>query len=867
VSLENRLRGAGTLSALAFLLTCWSLAAFAQDRPSPHAIRPLLLDQNRYRLRAGDRVPIAAAQETLDFIRTAKIRTVRISGAQGRGFVVAPNARGDQVLLAASLTMKPGEYGVTVSAVNVSGEERAAVVDVTLDPMQMVPNGSTVPPVVLLNGWQFLFNPDSGSVGTCPISSGSSDTFGSLETKLTASQSTAVFNLSNGQYVDGAGVPVVYFFDNCVEDPDDLIENLGSVLGDVLNLIRYENGTLVAQVDLVSHSMGGLIVRAYLSGLQTNGALSPPPNPRVRKFIEIATPNFGSFLAANNSVLLATGVQASEMFPGSTFLWNLATWNQYGDDLRGVDALAIVGYAGYWQANDFSSRSPGLSDGVVSITSAALGFASLTYASNPSRTRLLQYCHIDSATLAGALIDCTGGGIADVDEAPDTGAIVLSFLENTSAWQSIGDPNHTEYGGIYTALQNSQDVYSTYQDLNPAYLINAEGTACLLPGGWPSVLYGDFVLPGNDRFEFFSNSLGQVDGSSLVPSGNYVARRFKLGGPVIASVTPLLANGPGLIVPSGGNILINGSGFFAPTTVVYANNVGLTLNSVSDSQISAVLPGTFTGLVQVTVVNAAGFDSINIMATFALAPPFGSFDTPTASSSNVSGSVGFTGWALSSAGISVVDIWREPNPGEPAGLIYIGAANSVTGARPDVQAAYPNYPENASAGWGYLMLTNELPSNNGSPGVGNGTYNIHAIAHDLAGNSTDLGVKTIVVDNKDALAPFGGIDTPSQGGTVSGTAYVNFGWALTPLPAAIPIDGSTIWVYIDNVAVGHPVYDNPRSDIQALFPGLNNTNGAVGYFYIDTTKYANGVHTIAWSVTDNAGHASGIGSRYFTVQN
>jgi hypothetical protein len=81
------------------------------------------------------------------------------------------------------------------------------------------------------------------------------------------------------------------------------------------------------------------------------------------------------------------------------------------------------------------------------------------------------------------------------------------------------------------------------------------------------------------------------------------------------------------------------------------------------------------------------------------------------------------------------------------------------------------------------------------------------------------------------------------------------------------VNGSTISVYIDNVAVGHPVYNNPRSDIEALFPGLNNTDGAVGYFYIDTTKYANGVHTISWIVTDNAGHASGIGSRFFTVQN
>ena len=35
----------------------------------------------------------------------------------------------------------------------------------------------------------------------------------------------------------------------------------------------------------------------------------------------------------------------------------------------------------------------------------------------------------------------------------------------------------------------------------------------------------------------------------------------------------------------------------------------------------------------------------------------------------------------------------------------------------------------------------------------------------------------------------------------------------------------------------------------------------------DTTKLANGVHTIAWGVTDAAGNAEGIGSRYFTVLN
>ena len=96
---------------------------------------------------------------------------------------------------------------------------------------------------------------------------------------------------------------------------------------------------------------------------------------------------------------------------------------------------------------------------------------------------------------------------------------------------------------------------------------------------------------------------------------------------------------------------------------------------------------------------------------------------------------------------------------------------------------------------------------------------------------------------------------------------MNFGWALTQNPYVIPTDGSTINVIVDGVAEGHPVYNNYRSDISTLFPGLANSNGAIGFFYIDTTTLANGVHTISWNVFDNAGRGDGIGSRYFTIQN
>ncbi len=42
---------------------------------------------------------------------------------------------------------------------------------------------------------------------------------------------------------------------------------------------------------------------------------------------------------------------------------------------------------------------------------------------------------------------------------------------------------------------------------------------------------------------------------------------------------------------------------------------------------------------------------------------------------------------------------------------------------------------------------------------------------------------------------------------------------------------------------------------------------ALGVFGLDTTTLANGVHTIAWVVTDTLGVTSGVGSRFFTVSN
>ncbi|MCP5103168.1 MAG: hypothetical protein GY950_07315 [bacterium] len=272
--------------------------------------------------------------------------------------------------------------------------------------------------------------------------------------------------------------------------------------------------------------------------------------------------------------------------------------------------------------------------------------------------------------------------------------------------------------------------------------------------------------------------------------------------------------------------------------------------------------GIYNGAVIITSPNATNSPqtvevNLNVTVSGQTASPFGEFETPTPGAV-VFSSVPFTGWALDDVAVETVQLYREEQGGA---LIYIGDAVFVEGARPDVALQYPGYPNNHKAGWGYMMLTNFLPNG------GNGTFTIHAVAADAEGNRVTLGTRTITCDNANAVKPFGAIDTPAQGGTASGNSYRNNGWVLTPMPNTVPTDGSTINVYVNGVNLGHPVYDIYRSDVATLFPGYANSDGAHAYFDIDTTTFENGVHTIFWTASDDAGNIDGIGSRYFTIEN
>ena len=396
--------------------------------------------------------------------------------------------------------------------------------------------------------------------------------------------------------------------------------------------------------------------------------------------------------------------------------------------------------------------------------------------------------------------------------------------------------------------------------------LNADGTIVVFDSLATNLVAGDtngetdvFVrtLFATMELEKAALNFGAVTsgGTFVSQTGTQTVRLTKSAvGEVTWTVT---ANQPWLqVTPASGT----GSGTLSISVVPTA---GLPPSGAVTGSVFVSLTGSLNALPPIAVTLTLTPASTNL-------GPFGTVDTPTDNRTGVTGAVPFTGWALDDLGVTRVSICRaafgaevaplDPNCGGAA-EIFVGFAVFIEGARPDVAAAFPTYPLSTRAGWGFMLLTNTLPNQ------GNGTYQVRMRAQDREGTWFVLGTRTMTCANASGTLPFGTLDTPLQGGTASGISYINFGWALTPLPKTIPIDGSTIRVMVDGVDVGPADYNHPRSDIQGLFPGLNNTNGAIGFRILDTTLMDNGLHTISWGVTDNTGAIEGLGSRFFTVTN
>ncbi len=494
-----------------------------------------------------------------------------------------------------------------------------------------------------------------------------------------------------------------------------------------------------------------------------------------------------------------------------------------------------------------------------------------------------------------------------------TGASVTSAFTNASGlWvTSTGLPTGTYYARTFNFAGYVDEIYNDIA--SPGFSGNPlTGTPIAVTTGATTSGIDFALTPGG----IISGTV--TSSATGLPIASVSVSVFNSTG---ASVTSASTNASGLWVTSTG----------LPTGTYYArtsNSAGY-LNEIYNDIANpfgsvSVVTGT-----PIAVTTGATTSGIDFALTPAPAGPFGQVDTPSQNAAGVQGAIGVTGWALDDVGVAKVEIFRNCLGFELANcqtvlgnsVVYIGDAVFVTGARPDVAAAFPTYPNKNSAGWGFMMLTPMLPHViNSQPYGGQGALTIYAIATDTNGNKTVLGrswdpaspsyaTPTAIGMTNDTIAkPFGAIDTPGQGQTIGGV-FNNFGWAITPDSNTtggeggdilIPINGSTMTVFIDALpvalvaynqcrgTVGNPVpggvfcnddvaniFGNPtpqapltsRTSNPTKFRNLDGARAAIGAYTFNTATLSNGLHTIAWSVSDSLARNEGIGSRFFIVSN
>jgi hypothetical protein len=79
-----------------------------------------------------------------------------------------------------------------------------------------------------------------------------------------------------------------------------------------------------------------------------------------------------------------------------------------------------------------------------------------------------------------------------------------------------------------------------------------------------------------------------------------------------------------------------------------------------------------------------------------------------------------------------------------------------------------------------------------------------------------------------------------------------------------------LWYFCDRGIIRENNGTSVRSRLSSVSIQPNGKPGKPGESYVfdfDTTTYASGTHTIQWAAVDGSGRLSGIGSRFFTIQN
>jgi hypothetical protein len=208
-----------------------------------------------------------------------------------------------------------------------------------------------------------------------------------------------------------------------------------------------------------------------------------------------------------------------------------------------------------------------------------------------------------------------------------------------------------------------------------------------------------------------------------------------------------------------------------------------------------------------------------------------------------SGVILVKGWFLDPAAISKIALYVDDQ----------FVVNANTGLpRIDIVEAYPNYPgiQHIAPGFSIGVLASRFT---------NGAHSLAVKVFRSDGTVTELGRRTIQVDNSINQSPFGNVDIPDLAGTynASGSFPVS-GWALDT-------DGvARVEVLIDNGIVQNAMYGDPRPDVANTIADWPDALYSAFIANVDTTRIQDGVHTLDVRAVDRLGLSRLIGRR--TVQ-
>jgi hypothetical protein len=230
----------------------------------------------------------------------------------------------------------------------------------------------------------------------------------------------------------------------------------------------------------------------------------------------------------------------------------------------------------------------------------------------------------------------------------------------------------------------------------------------------------------------------------------------------------------------------------------------------------------------------------------------GSIDVPV-DGATVSGYVQVIGFALDGNLVSNIDVFVDGT--DEANRVSAAGGANINLPRPDVMQFFPQYGGTAGKNPGYQASFKASLFSNGS-------HTVYVRATDVDGCSYFLTPRAVKVDNTRNQPPFGGVDFPLPDSGVSANGVLEVaGWALDDRRV------DHVDVFVDGLIERQAVTGIYRADVAANYP--DNPQAIVAGFIlnIDSTRYANGVHTVTVKAVDDQGQQGLLGSRRVQIFN